>query len=124
METQALIELDIKFCQDVQYGKAKSWSSYFHDCGILVTNSKLGLIKGPRRIYDYMYDVFNLPSFELTWEPLNAEISSSNDLGYTYGRYTRKYLIDGKTKTDNGFYTTIWKKNENNEWKIIHDIGT
>jgi ketosteroid isomerase-like protein len=55
----------------------------------------------------------------LSWEPLDADISSSGDLGYTYGIYT-VHLSDSVMQ---GTYATVWKKNKNGEWKFVLDVG-
>jgi ketosteroid isomerase-like protein len=63
-------------------------------------------------------------SFILSWEPLFADISKSNDLGYTYGVY--KVQMDspeGSTVDKEGTYVTIWKKDKNGDWKFVLDTG-
>jgi len=59
----------------------------------------------------------------LAWEPIYADISASGDFGYTTGPL---YLF--KSKKDNKpagymYYSSVWKKNENKEWKVIMDLG-
>jgi ketosteroid isomerase-like protein len=47
----------------------------------------------------------------LTWTPVGADMSSSGDLGYTYGTYEfRSEGKDGKPVVSHGKYTSIWKK--------------
>src|SRR5204863_8115023 len=55
----------------------------------------------------------------LSWVPTAADLSSSGDLGYTYGIYT---LHDLKGDLS-GTYTTIWKKNGKGKWKFVLDTG-
>jgi len=55
----------------------------------------------------------------LSWEPLDADIAASGDLGYTYGIYT-VHLPDS---TILGTYATVWKKNLNGQWKFVLDVG-
>jgi len=61
----------------------------------------------------------NDSSFVLTWEPLDADIALSGDLGYAYGIYTEKT----KDTTIQGSYTTVWKKQKDGSWKFVIDIG-
>ncbi len=60
-------------------------------------------------------------AYTLTWKPIFGEVSSSGDLGYTYG------IWDFKAKSDTaiyqGTYTTIWKKQADNTWKWVLDTG-
>jgi ketosteroid isomerase-like protein len=57
----------------------------------------------------------------LTWEPKNAAISKSGDLGYTYGVYSRK---PGDMDTVYyGTYVTIWKRQPDGKWKFVLQSG-
>jgi ketosteroid isomerase-like protein len=60
--------------------------------------------------------------YELQWEPGGAEISSSGDMGYTYGVYEMK--IQGEDSAVNGTYVTIWKKQGDGKWKFSLDAGS
>jgi len=61
-------------------------------------------------------------TFTLTWEPLEARISSSGDLGYTYGIYQIRYK-DETLPDEKGSYVTIWKKDSEGQWKFMMDTG-
>jgi hypothetical protein len=66
------------------------------------------------------------PGSTLTWEPAFADVSSSGDLGYTWGRYT--YLVPRKPKglgmrVKQGTYVTIWRR-ESGAWKVVLDGGS
>ena len=56
----------------------------------------------------------------LSWEPLWAEIAASQDLGYTFGRYT---LREGGEIKAHGVYVSIWKKQQDGSWKFVLDGG-
>lgn len=55
----------------------------------------------------------------LTWEPVEAHVSSSGDLGYTWGNW--KFVLPDTVFYGN--YITIWKKNEHGKWKMVYDGG-
>jgi len=59
----------------------------------------------------------------LDWVPLHAEISKSNDLGYTYGIGKVSYDNNGKIEISYSHYISIWKKNKKREWKLILNTG-
>lgn len=66
---------------------------------------------------------WNPKDFELSWQPVKAEVAASGDLGYTYGYYQS---VSHTTKGDvrrEGKYTTIWRKQKNGEWKVVLDMG-
>jgi hypothetical protein len=63
-----------------------------------------------------------------TWEPAFADVSHSNDLGYSYGTY-RLTTTDATSKTDKvetGNYYRVWKKQynvrEGAAWKVVADL--
>jgi ketosteroid isomerase-like protein len=60
----------------------------------------------------------------LTWTPVKAEMSSSGDLGYTFGTYVYKAKNKGgKLATTYGKYVSIWKKQKDGTWKLVLDMG-
>ena len=60
----------------------------------------------------------------LVWSPESGEVSSSGDLGYTWGRYTFTFIDSGTTEgSSHGKYVTIWKKQKDGSWKWLIDIG-
>jgi ketosteroid isomerase-like protein len=57
----------------------------------------------------------------LTWQPTKADVSTSGDLGYTYGTYEFKAIGDNKP-TESGNYMRIWKKQANGKWRVVLDL--
>ena len=60
----------------------------------------------------------------LYWYPVFADISSSEDFGYTTGPYS--YYSDRKDTVPafRGYYSTVWAKEANGEWKVLFDLGS
>jgi uncharacterized protein (TIGR02246 family) len=60
----------------------------------------------------------------LDWQPIDASVSASGDLGYTYGTYTLTYphTAQGK-RVEHGKYTTIWRKQKDGKWRFVLDTG-
>ncbi len=58
-------------------------------------------------------------SFNLSWEPSSAVVSSSGDMGYTYGIYI---LSTGQSR-HKGTYVTVWKLQPSGKWKFVLDSG-
>ena len=56
----------------------------------------------------------------LTWEPVQAHVAESGDLGYTWGNW--KFVLNDTT-TAYGNYFTVWKKQEDGQWKMALDGG-
>lgn len=60
----------------------------------------------------------------LTWTPVGAGISTSGDLGYTYGNCEfRSTGKGGKPVVAYGKYNTIWRKQRDGAWKVVLDMG-
>lgn len=58
----------------------------------------------------------------LSWKPEKAELSSSGDLGYTWGYYQLKdKTATGGDTTYYGVYSTVWKKAADGSWKAVLD---
>jgi len=63
-------------------------------------------------------------NFQLTWEPLYADVCLSGEMGYTYGIYTLVFKDgNGIEKSSRGTYVSIWKKDKNGNWKFVLDTG-
>lgn len=74
---------------------------------------------------DAIKEHFNSPTPKgttLQWSPDFVEVSSSGDLGYTYGKFTYTRLDSaGNTLQSTGIFHTVWKKQEDGTWKYVWD---
>jgi ketosteroid isomerase-like protein len=59
----------------------------------------------------------------LNWWPVIADASTAGDLGYTTGPYQFFTNRTEKTPVANGYYSTIWQKQNDGQWKIKVDLG-
>jgi len=57
-----------------------------------------------------------------TWDPAKSEGSISGDMGYTYGAFQLQPAKPGEIPAQSGYYLRIWKKQPNDELKIVLDI--
>lgn len=58
----------------------------------------------------------------LYWWPVFADVSLSEDFGYTTGPYEMS-KDKGSEPFAFGYYTTVWKKNGTGVWKVAADLG-
>jgi ketosteroid isomerase-like protein len=66
--------------------------------------------------------LFSLPGFSVNWSPDFAAVSQAGDLGYSIGTF--ELTVDdaeGNPVTRNGKYTTVWRKQEDGQWKVVSD---
>jgi ketosteroid isomerase-like protein len=62
----------------------------------------------------------NDSSFSVDWSPQAGDVSSSGDLGFTYGVYE----LRTDTERQTGTYVTVWRRNKEGRWKYVLDAGT
>jgi|WetSurMetagenome_2_1015567.scaffolds.fasta_scaffold133855_2 ketosteroid isomerase-like protein len=79
------------------------------------------VIRGREAIKKY-YDSQNLANVRLQWTPSFVDVSTSGDLGYTYGDfiYSEKDST-GKVNETKGIFHTVWKKQKDGGWKYVWD---
>jgi len=86
-----------------------------------VLNRNNSLIIGKTAIKKYLGNTF-LENIKLEWKPDFVDVSSSGDLGYTYGYYTfSAFDSSGNRVTDKGVFHTVWKKQDNGQWRYVWD---
>lgn len=61
-------------------------------------------------------------TIKLSWTPDFVDVSTSCDLGYTYGKYIF-LLTDSSRKTTEfkGIFHTVWKKQQDGSWRFVWD---
>ena len=80
----------------------------------------------PRYGLDSIYTIMKQSdgSYQLAWEPQQAEVSLSADMGWSWGRSTLIYSEeDGIQKKWYGKYLNVWKKQKDGSWKVLVDLG-
>ena len=63
-------------------------------------------------------ELLKIEGVELTWEPLEAYVSPSDDMGYVYGSVRWKMPNEAEQQ---GKYISIWAK-ENGKWKNVVEM--
>lgn len=114
-----LVQLEADFAQEVARHGHDAFLTYFAEDGVEVVDG------GAFDNKDAMRKQAPWPEgTTLTWTPVKADMAASGDLGYTYGNYvyTAKNK-DGKLVASYGKYTSIWKKQKNQQWKVVVDVG-
>jgi len=96
--------------------------NYWAEDAIVMPPDKAS-IKGHDELRKMLHDAFNMPGFEVNWEPQNAYVSKSGDLGYTIFHNYFSFLDSlGNTVTIYGKGVEIWKRQEDGSWKNVVDI--
>ena len=109
-------QTDVDFSnRSKEAGMRKAFLEYMRNDGVLLRPGKMPII-GASAV-EFISNV-NDTSFSLTWQPQGADVSTSADMGYTFGIYSMK-MGDSLFK---GTYVTIWQK-EDGKWKFSLDTG-
>ena len=116
--TEILLETDRAFARLAEEkGTAYAFTAYAAESAIKMNDGNAPLF-GKAAIAAAMSKI-PADAPPLRWEPLKAEISMGNDLGYTFG----KWSYDTGDTTLTGVYVSIWKKQEDGQWKFVLDGG-
>jgi ketosteroid isomerase-like protein len=119
---ELLKQLEGDFMKAAAEKGSQGYMSYYADDSVEVPNGG-PIIQGKVNIAKGM-GFLDQKDNHLTWTPVGADISTSGDLGYTYGNYEfRSKDKDGKRVVDHGKYTSIWKKQGDGSWKVVLDMG-
>ncbi|HLK68781.1 MAG TPA: DUF4440 domain-containing protein [Bryobacteraceae bacterium] len=118
----ALIQADKDFAKATADRGAEGFLSFFAEDGTILPKNGAP-IHGKEGLGAAFREAWAQPGYSLQWTPLKAELARSGELGYTYGAYERKRLVDGRVVTETGKYTTIWRRQRDGKWKVILDMG-
>jgi len=106
---EALLERDRNYAAAVlRHGFAKSYAAYAARGVRLYRANNLPFIGREASI-----EQLSKTTGAVKWTPVDGDVSSAGDLGYTHGTY--------EAGDERGSYVRIWKK-QNGLWRIIMDV--
>jgi len=119
---ETLKQLEAEFMKAAAEKGSKGYLSYYADDAVELPNGAPA-IEGKVNIAPGM-NFLDDPNNRLTWTPTGGNVSSSGDLGYTYGTFEfRSNDKDDKPRVEHGKYTSIWKLQKDGSWKVVLDMG-
>ncbi len=117
-----LKQLEGEFMKAAAEKGSRGYMSYYAEDAVEVPNGA-PLISGKVNIAKGM-GFLDEPNNRLVWTPVGGDISSSGDLGYTYGNYEfHSTDKQGNPRVQYGKYTSIWKMQQDGSWKVALDMG-
>lgn len=96
--------------------------SYWNDESILMEPGK-PVVKGIKDITTALGQIMSTPGFGITWEPQEAFVSASGDIGYTIDRILVTYNDENNEQVklfEKG--VAVWHKQADGSWKNKIDI--
>lgn len=102
-------------------GIQKAFLAYAADDVVLSRNDSL--IIGKEALKEFYEKRKPSPGkASLSWEPDFADVSSSGDIGYTYGRYVYTFTDSlGNSTSREGIFHTVWKRQPDGKWRFVWD---
>lgn len=109
-ERAALLQVDKDWAQAAKEGNISVLSTYWADDAVNYFPGQ-PVAKGKDEILELVKQNRSQPRFSLTWQPENAVVSRSADLGYTSGTFQLSAQgAEGNPIERSGNYVCIWKK--------------
>lgn len=115
---QEIVDAEAAFAKMAnEYGMNKAFAAYAANDAVLMRGNQI--ISGREAIVEFMQ---NQDSKELAWKPEYIDVSNSGDLGYSYGYYTFAYPDSSGTSVEvKGVFHTVWKRQQDGNWKFVWD---
>jgi ketosteroid isomerase-like protein len=118
-EKIGLLQSDKAFSDlSMQKGMKAAFLEVLDSNAVLIRSNYLPIV-GANAI-DYLLQQ-NDTSYSINWQPQQAVVSQSADMGYTFGIYAVRPKYQDTVLY--GTYVNIWKKDVNGVWKIVLDTG-
>ena len=113
-----LLQTDADFAEMArEKGYRKAFMEYMDDDAVLLRDNYLPILGGDAVRY---VNSMNDSTFTVDWSPQAGDVSSSGDLGFTYGVYELRTDTDRQT----GTYVTVWRRDSGGRWRYVLDAGT
>ena len=121
-EQEKLLDLSREWARVTQSGDAEKILSYWSEDAILMPPDQ-PTINGHEQLGKMLEGAAQIPGFEVNWEPKEAFVSKSGDLGYVIAHKYFKFP-DGTGNINKAFFIEVgvWKKQKDGKWKNTIDI--
>jgi len=104
-------------------GVAQAYEQFVADDAVQLPDGGMPL-SGKQAILDNVEASVGDIEFSLSWEPVDALVSASGDLGYTWGFYYLETMgDDGELYAAEGKYANVWRRSETDGWQVILDVS-
>ncbi|HTO29409.1 MAG TPA: DUF4440 domain-containing protein [Devosia sp.] len=109
------------WAQAAASGDVERMVSFWAEDAIVLAPDQPAIV-GKAAIREFVKQSSAIPQFSITWEPEQARIAASGELGYLV-EHNRVTFADstGARQTQFGKAVTIWRKDASGAWKCIVD---
>ena len=116
-EIANLLEADKDWAESAATNDFKKMLSHFDTAAIGIYETRI--FKGHSDLEPVWERLMESPVYYLKWETQGAEVSGN--LGFTYGPFEQRRIIQSDTVVEKGIYLATWKKQSNGDWKVLID---
>ena len=110
-----VINTELAFAETMANRDFKGFVSFLSDEAVFFSSDKT--LRGKNAVADAWKNYFATPEAPFCWKPERVEVLDSGTLALSTGP-----VHDPKGKLI-GTFTSIWRLEENDHWRIIFDIG-
>ncbi|WP_299529105.1 DUF4440 domain-containing protein [Ulvibacterium sp.] len=123
-EAEKLMQLSKAWSQSVKGRNVEEMISYWADDAILMSPNEAAVV-GIDSLRAMVQRSLQIPGFDIGWNPQEAYVSKSGDLGYVIIKNYMTMPVDtlGNTRTIFNKGVEIWKKQTDGSWKNVIDIS-
>ncbi len=123
-EAQKLMELSREWAKSVKDKDVEKMLSFWAEDAILMSPNEAPRV-GIESLRGMVERSMKIPGFEIYWNPQEAYVSESGDLGYVIIKNYMTMPIDtlGNTRTVFNKGVEIWRKQADGSWKNVVDIS-
>ena len=124
VEVEKLMQTSREWSQTVSTRDLEKTLIYWADDSVVLSAGQ-PMLTGKKEISKMVEESFKTPGFNISWEPLNGEVSQGGDMAYLIEKETM-IMNDstGKTITMHSRSVSVWKKQTYDSWKNIVDAAT
>ena len=116
-----LLTLEEQFAEETAKGGGKAFATWFAEDAITLSNGKPAVLGRGAIAREAAWDP---KEYTLAWTAEGAQMGPSNDMGFTWGRYTGTSKDpEGKPIVTSGRYITVWRKLPSGAWKVALDAS-
>lgn len=122
MEAQTLMDLSREWSATLGEGEIELAFTVWADDAVMLPPN-FPMLDGKVAIREYVQRASQIPGFKISWEPLRVQVSASGDMAYMIERNVIELDgPDGDKIVTHGKVVSVWRKNDDGNWKNVVDI--
>ena len=121
-EVSELMRISREWSEVAAEGDIEATLAYWADDAVMMVPG-LPPLRGKAAIREYVEAGAQVPGFSIRWEPLEAHVSASGDMGYVIERnqFTMQDST-GAVVTESNKTVTVWRRQADGTWKNVIDM--